>query len=261
MGRPLLLLLVTFGAICHSQTISVIPSAVDGVEIIGPQSTDYGPMVDQILGSIRSQTLNAWLPFGVVIKNSTSQNLVAVAARWDVTNGRRQTGSRVLEQDLWSQPHQQIPPGGSAVVLPILMVQDASHLPPPFRLTPPAGFVPANNQNPSALQSAQSLKVTLDGVVFASGQFAGPNTAHEFEDFVAKTTIPAEVAAKVLEMRAAGVPVSDVVAWLESTATAHPRQPTASAARQLLQSYKARGETSLCQLAQSESQPVLHIYR
>jgi hypothetical protein len=237
--------------------MTVAPSTISGVELIGPQSTEYATEVDQIFGAIRSESLNAWVPYGVVLHNGTSQKIVAVAVRWDTTNAKGQTNrASTIQQEAFSEPAHQMSPGKMGVALPSLtLFMEGS------KLSPQSG-----KGNLPHFQSAQSVKAMLDGVVFASGQFVGPNTTQAYESYLADTTVPPQVASKVLEMKAAGVPIADVVAWLETTA-ANPRggtkaaAVTARSARSLLAEYKRKGESSLCQVAQSQAQPVIHLYR
>jgi hypothetical protein len=120
-------------------------------------------------------------------------------------------------------------------------------------------------------RAAQSVQVTLDGVVFASGQFVGPDTGKEYEQYVANLTVPAAIAAKVLAMKAVGETVVNVVAWLQTAET----QPVnlkddgwwnasvgAHTARQLLRSYQHGGEVLLYEAAQGYPQaPIIRLYR
>ncbi len=234
---------------------------------MGPQSPEYATQVDQIFGAIRSEYLNAWLPFGVVLHNGTSQKIVAVAMRWDATNAKGQANRAGMQLEAFSDPAHQLPPGKIGVTLPsMVLFMEGWKLPAQYQLTPPRGYAPNSDGILPHYQSAQSVKAMLDGVVFASGQFVGPNTTQAYEGYLADTTVPPQVASKVLEMKAAGVPIADVVAWLETTA-ANPHGGTKTAtvtartARSLLAQYKRKGESSLCQVAQSQAQPVIHLYR
>src|SRR5579872_2586398 len=210
MGRPVWLIL-TFSVVCPAlwpQTVSVAPSNVSGVEILEAQAPQASPYVDQILGPIRSELLNAWLPYGVVLRNCSAQPLMAVAVRWEVTGPDGRIDKVVMENTAWDQSAYRLPPGKNVVVLPVLVLSDGSRL--------PASSVPGSGKLPG-FQSAQSIKVNLDGVVFPSGQFVGPDIGHEFERGVAYTTVPPQVAAKVLEMKTTGVPIADIAAWLQTT--------------------------------------------
>jgi hypothetical protein len=115
-------------------------------------------------------------------------------------------------------------------------------------------------------QNAQKVQVTLDGVVFASGQFVGPNSANEFEELVAETTVPAHVASTVLAMKASGEAIGTVVAWLEENGKLQSgdrnAQVTARTARGLLAAYKGGGEALLYEVAQGYAQgPGIKLYK
>lgn len=103
-------------------------------------------------------------------------------------------------------------------------------------------------------------------MVFASGQFVGPNSGKAFEEFVAETTVPAHVASAVLAMKEVGESTGTVVAWLESNSK--PRsgdrnaQITARVAKALLADYKRGGEALLYEKAQGyEKPPGIRLYR
>jgi len=86
MGRRVILT-AGLAACVHigmSQTVTVDPSTVPGVELSGPLSAEYSTYVDQILAPPRSPALNGWLPFGIVLKNGTSQNVIGFAVHWNV---------------------------------------------------------------------------------------------------------------------------------------------------------------------------------
>jgi hypothetical protein len=237
-----------------THSMAVTPSTISGVGIEGPSSPDYESDVEKILGTARPDALNELLRYGVVVKNGTTQTIVGVALRWDLVTDKGAKATWVKPFEAFDQRARQIGAGKSVVALPTTVLADASHL-PQFQ----AG-------NPPMFKTAESVRVSLDGVVFYSGQFVGPNTAHVYEGYQANTTIPPQVATKVLAMKSSGVPVGDVVAWLEAAANpGHvkdaPVAVTARAARQLLRVYKQRGESSLFKAAQSESEPVINLYR
>ena len=268
MVRPFWLIL-TLPILCPAawpQTVSVVPSSITGVEILGPESPQYGPYLDQIIGPARSPLLSAWLPYGVVLRNCTAQPLMAVAVHWEVTGADGPAGKFTIEATAWDRPDHRLAAGKNAVAIPVLLFQEGSRLPPQYQLNPPAGAPLGSTGSLPRFQSAQTIKVNLDGVVFPSGQFVGPDLSHEFERDVAFTTVPPQVAAKVLEMRTAGVSIADITAWLSTASTkvrtgGHSADATAQTAKELLQRYKSKGETALFELAQNESQPLIHIHR
>ncbi len=253
-----------------AQSLSVTPSAIPDVEILTPPSAEYDAAVNRFFGPERSPNLNNWLPYGIVLTNRTSQTIVAVAARW-VSSGDRGAGHFVLEHSAFNNAGSQLRPGKTAVAFPNLtLVLDGSQLPPSFQLTPQPGSIAGDNTL-SDLKSAAGIQFTLDGVVFASGQFVGPNGAREYEEYVAETTVPAQISGKVLAMQAASESVQSIVAWLQATRDQpvnrkvdgwQNSQMASRIARRLLMSYRSGGETKLSETAQLLVQvPPFHLYR
>lgn len=261
-------------AVCTSaglaQTVAVAPSTVPGVEITAAGAPNYALSVDQVLAPPRSAALNAWLPYGVALRNGTQQNIVGVALRWNavMANGATESGTSM---SLTQTPSHQIAPGQVAVALPnfgeVLVEGDASRLPARLRMNPPPEYAGAPDPNLAHYQTARSIEVTLDGVVFASGQFMGPDTANEYEKWLADTTIPGQVGARVMAMKTAGESTAGIVAWLEQTAKGEGSSDEASdmsgrVAHRLLQTYRQEGEAAMYQHAQAGSPlATLHLYR
>jgi hypothetical protein len=272
MRRHVILSIVT-AACAHiglSQTVTVQPSTIPGVEIVGPLSPGYAADIDQVLAPPRSPALNAWLPFGVVLRNTTQQNIVGVALRWSATLTNESTSSGTA-MSLTEAPRHQIAPGEIAVALPglgeVLVPGDASALPARLRLNaPPDESTASDAADLASYRTARNIEIVLDGVVFASGQFMGPDTGNEYEKWLADTTAPEQVAARVLAMKASGEPIGNIVAWLEQTAKSeNSADPTAdvsgTTAHRFLQTYQKQGEAALYQRAQSGPGLAIHLYR
>lgn len=248
-----------------AQNLTATQSGVPNVDILAAPSADYTAAVNGFFGVERSPDLNKWLPYGIVLINRTTQPIVAVAARWE-SSGERPTGRWVLEYQAFNTPGHQLAPGKTAVAFPNLtLLLDGSRLPPQFQ---PGSQARATDL--STLQTAASVQFTLDGVVFASGQFVGPNGAQEYEEYVAETTVPAQISGKVLAMQAASEPVQAILAWLQSTVN-QPIDRKADGwrnsvvarrtARQLLTSYQSGGAMRLSETAQALQASPIQLYR
>ena len=237
----------------RAQPVTVAPCGVSNVTVAGAPSADYFERADEVLGGTRSPVLNAWLPYGVALTNRAPQNIVAIAVRWLVTNSKGQAVVFSAESATFDNPRQQVPPGKSVIAVPVAVLHAA-----PRTLAGPGRL--------AEFQNAQKVEVSLDGVVFASGQFAGPNSGKVYEQFVAETTVPAHVASTVLAMKEVGESIGTVVAWLESSSKPHSAdrnaQITARVARALVADYKRGGEALLYEKAQGyEKSPGIRLYR
>ena len=235
--------------------VSVVSSRVPGVDLLGPPDAEYEAAIRQFLGPLRMAEVTTWLPFGVVVRNHTAETIVAVAVRWQLTSDSGMMQYSLAQRD-FENPHAQLPPGKDGVLLPAGWLANHLLLPPPDNLPD--------------FRGARTVEVSLDGVVFASGQFAGPDTGKEFESYIADATIPGQVAARVLAMKISGEPVSNIVAFLESQKRSVDHlldgwwdaEAGARVARQLLSSYRSGGEAGLFKAAAACRQsPPLKLFR
>jgi hypothetical protein len=205
------------------------------------------------------------------VHGRTSQAIVAVAVRWEAVSGNRTTPLTISSYGIAVQPRFQLAPGQTGLFLPQGgLLLDASRLPAEFQLPPPPGGIPHSDQL-QRFRQAGTIELTLDGVIFASGQFVGPNGAHEYERYIDETTVPPRIGAKVRSMKEAGQPIDAILAWLQATiaAPANPSPAGAwtphaarSTASQLLGGYQTGGEDRLFTWAQRfAGLPVLQLYR
>lgn len=266
MGRclPLALALAACASLSPAQSVTVSPSTIPGVELIPPQNPDYWATVEQLFGATRSGTLNSWLPYGTVLKNGSSQTIVALAIRWERTTAEGQTFRRTLMSGPSAGSRGLVSIASSVVAIPKPMVLRSLDQHLEFQLTPPPGYVSHPDRSLTECQTARGIQTNLDGVVFASGQFVGPDTGQEYEYFEHVVAAPPQVASKVLAMQAAGEPVANVLAWLQTTASDRSTEMTrmmGNTAQELLRAYKIRGEQTMYNAAQTESQPVIQLHR
>lgn len=248
-------------------------SSIAGVAFIGPNDLSFNDAVTKVLSSSRTPTTNEWLPFSAVLTNNTGDSIVAVVVRWVkiLPDGRKNT--LVVNQTFFSSRTRPVQSGQPAVVLPVggVLIQPS-----------PSGSQDATNRPDQitklqAFQAATRVEVTLDGVLFASGQFVGPNETHGFEELLARLSAR-NMYSEALARKANGQSAAEVVSWLAAIAgqghhldidpqTGVPTDSNVSgmadAARVLIQAYKQQGAALMYQFAQaysSESIP-LNIFR
>jgi hypothetical protein len=229
-GRGLLL--------CFAAQAVVFAQSIAGVTVAVSPSAEYFEHVDEVLGVKRPPDVDAWVPYGVAITNKSAQKIVGLAVRWSNPLVTVLGGA-------WNDPRYQIAPGQTAIVTPV-------------------GWLPVRRQLPGtrlgAFQGVSQVDIGLDGVVFASGQFVGPNMSKAYEEFVAETTVPAHVAKTILAMRESGEAIGTVVAWLETNGRGH--DIAARTSRSLANSYRRGGEAALYELAESIAKgPGIKVYR
>ncbi len=237
------MLLFVVGA--AAQQLTVLPSTIQGVELVGPESPEFGALVTQVVGPDRPIGLAASLPYGVVIRNRTSQAIVAIDTVWTAADRILLNAADAMfnKQILYVQP------GQMALAIPPGIFQNPRQL-QVFANGTTEGHRLNNFQNPGNVTAA------VDGVVFESGQFAGANRHGAFEEWEAQIQAPRDLAASVLRKHESQS-VGEIVSWIEelagvrrSPADPHTRE-TVFSARVLLAIYRSKGEAELYSRAKS----------
>lgn len=262
--RTWVLSILPFGAFLHAasaQTFSVNVSTIPGVTVAGSGAAQYSQNVDAVLGATRNQGTNDWLPYGFVASNNTAQAIVAFAARWQIVDSSGAEGARILTRSLMESAGLAIAPGESVVILPAwLLAGHHAGIPNLVNSAMAAGEAGELKR----FQGARAIHVTLDGVVFASGQFAGPNVDNELPYFQAEGAAGYNLASAILAKKDAGVSSSQIVDWLQQTAATQASGTlqsrdwntavTAREAQLYLRLYRAGGESKVFAFAQQRFQ-------
>jgi hypothetical protein len=250
-------------AACWMQTtlaaasLVIVNSPVPGVVLAAADTSAAGSSVTldrTILGEARPLNYEAWRPFAVVLTNQSAEHIAAIALRWTATDKAGSVTQHVLSRSLFDRS-QQILPGHSVLVGPSWLLSAP--------VTGNSEALPLADSSLQRLQSADTVTVALDGIVFSSGQFVGPDTEHELEAFQA-TGDARNVDATVMEMQAAGKTVAAIVEWLQSISTQAVPAGAARirAARMLLRVYSNNGEEALIKAAQRQlDQPFIAVRR
>jgi hypothetical protein len=203
-------LLVGLGALA-GQTVSVNPTTIPGVDFVGSDRPKFNDTLTRVLGLSRSKSENDWLPFSAMLTNNTP--LMAVVARWEKVLLDGSTETYTFDRSFFDSPAHRIGLGKTVAVLPYWI----------FEKPLPAGHVdltdrPDHAEKVQSFQKASRVRVTLDGIVLASGQFLGPDQSHQFEHLVA-IQAARKIHSEVLARRADGQSGADIVAWLRTIAS------------------------------------------
>ena len=182
--------LLLLAPVAAAQQLTVAPSTIQGVELAGPASGEFEALVTQIVGTDRPVGLAASLPYGIVIRNTTSQAIAAIDTVWTAAD-------RVLlnaSDAMFNKPVLYVKPGQMVLAIPPGILQNPRQL-QIFSDGTTEGHRLENFQNPG------NVTVAVDAVVFESGQFAGANRYGGFEEWEAQLQAPRDLAASVLQKR------------------------------------------------------------
>lgn len=256
----------------YGQSLTVPSSAIAGVNLIGPGDSSFIHTVTQVLGPSRTPSISDWLPFSVVVSNSSSQPMVGIVVRWalfdSADNNNHNNPSDVYTFSRASpSPTAQLPPGKTVVVLPGWVLQM------PVLSSPDPTSEPDHFDRVQSFRSATRIEITLDGVVFASGQFVGPDLSHEFES-MSERQAALGIFSTVLSQSSAGQLTDNIVTSLRAVAAESITMRTQATsqddairiltvrfARQLIQEYDEQGEAQMFALAKARAQNRINIFR
>ena len=250
-------------AASFAQTFTIEPNTIPGIELIGPQSPDYSAAVAAVVGSDQPRDFLAWIPYGVVIRNTTAQAIVAFTLKWSCQSSPTEPlrNCSTYMQNSFTNPHNQLQPAHSLVALPnARSVFGADDL---------RAFTSGGGMgNLPGYQQAQAIDVALDAIVFASGQFVGPNATNAYDEYELEITTPRTIATTILDMRSTQS-ISAIVAWLQTVAQKRSSglsdgsvSLSRSTARRLLNLYNNHGEAALYSDAEKTlDRPAVRLHR
>jgi hypothetical protein len=255
MARVLLVaVLFTIGA--TAQQLTVVPSTIQGVALVGPESPNFEALVTQIVGTDRPIGFAAALPYALVIRNSTSEAIAAIDTVWTTTD-------RILlnaTDAMFNKAILYVKPGQAVVASPPGILQNQRQM-QIFANGTTESHRLENFRNPG------NVTVAIDAVVFESGQFVGADRYGAFEQWEAQIQAPRDLASTVLQKQGSQS-IREIVSWLEGLAAirrlpadAHSVE-TIFAARVLLAVYRGEGEAALYSRAKSMvDAPVFPLHR
>ena len=253
-----LILISAFNA--NSQQISVQPPSIPGLDLIGPQSSQFNVLVTEIVGSDRPNGLIASLPYGVVIRNGTQEALAAIDIVW-TANGQPKPVLLNAAEQWFTMPQHFVQSSQAVLAVPAGILESPRNL----RIFS-GGSKDLWGRRLENFERAEIVAVAVDAVVYASGQFVGTDKYGAYERWHAEINAPRTLAAAILQ-RKETQPTGDIILWIETLAAnwtardADVRQ-TALTARLLLAAYRNKGESELYSHAQSIlQQPTFPLHR
>lgn len=256
---------------CYSQPVTVQASSIPGIDIVGPQSPEFAAAVPEIVGSEMSGLppgIAPWLPYAVVVRNNSSEPLAGMCVVYTAVPAAfldRSPGPCALwfwfafgirPPGAWAF---RLQPGKAVLVFPHWILKEPSDLKPdrspdhkPDRSVADARGL----QSLPNYQRAKSLTISVDNVVFASGQFAGPDAATQYPRFQSLVAAPRMVATTLLEKKASAT-IADTLGWLQTLAPqasimdapAYYGHQAGAEAVELLKVYDGKGEAALYSMA------------
>ena len=155
----------------------VEPSGINGVELIGPDATEFSEALESILGRPADDVLKSALPYSVIARNKDARAIALLGIRFDMVGRQAKPYSVVHYADMLRHPEKaNLKPGAMRFVCAeplytdlVLRREREVHL--------------RGRMNLDNLRTMLRVRASLDCVGFSDGQFAGPDSLGAFDRF------------------------------------------------------------------------------
>lgn len=217
------LFVLACGALRAQPPVIVAPfdnSIPRGVTIVPSSDISFDSLAsDSIPTASRSEFLGI-LPYSMVVRNNTTQSILAVTVYVDVVSAMGRRTSNV-------QTRGSVPPlkVGCCAILPVagslLFTADQVYTEAVSRLHDHApmqdNFADVTRELPVFYASAKSITFVMDSVLFADGKFVGPDAKHKFDEYSTQLSVQSFLDKAVLTYR--GRSANDLKNYLETLST------------------------------------------
>jgi hypothetical protein len=230
----LILMLSLIASICDGQNLTTTEGPAGtmhkndlnkyGVGLIIPTDAEFGIAADRVLMPHGGDIAPIMKPISVVIENRSGKHIIGYAILWKFV---QQSGATVAKQAIFIEPASladgsrlkrfinhpasaSIPQGSERLVSILGSIGAATNL---------AGFHNSQLQQQAAsfaalMEQSKEINVTLDGILFDDGSFAGPNHTHFFESIVKTFDAVQDFNRHVLQLASEHRSDSEIVQWV-----------------------------------------------
>ncbi len=178
------------------------PSRVAGVELIGPDTVEFGRAIELLVGGAPDGVLKPALPYSVIVRNNGERPLVLLGVRFDMVSRGNKPYSVVHYADTMRYPERtSLAPGAMRFVCAESRYTD-------MVLRREARVDRRGSMNLENLAAAVRVAASLDCVAFGDGQFAGPDSHGAFDRFAREREAESSL---IEEVRNAGSAIEELL--------------------------------------------------
>ena len=218
------LFVLACGALRAQPAVIVAPfdnSIPRGVTIVPSSDISFDSLAsDSTIPTASRSVFLGILPYSIVVRNNTTQSILAATVYVDVVSAMGRRISNV-------QTRGSVPPlkVGCCAILPVagslLFTADQAYTEAVSRLHDHAplrdNFADVTRELPVFYDSAKSITFVLDSVLFADGKFVGPDAKHKFDEYSTQLSVQSFLDKAVLTYR--GRSADDLKNYLETLST------------------------------------------
>lgn len=156
---------------------TVEPNGIQGVELIGPGTAEFGQALESILDRTPDEVLKPALPYSVIARNNDARAIALLGIRFDMVGRGAKPYSVIHYADTLRHPEKaDLKPGAMRFVCAEPLYTD-------LVLRRACEVDQRGRMNLEKLRTMLRIRASLDCVGFDDGQFAGPDSLGAFDRF------------------------------------------------------------------------------
>lgn len=223
--------------------MKLLPSAIPGVAVYGPDSEPFEPLLARLLGRAPRDLLKAALPYSVIVENRSDRNIALLGVRFDMLGPKAKHYSVVHYSDTLRNPSKgDLGPGALRFVCAE---------PEYTALVLTGGAAPGTRgrMNLDNLRRMLQVAACIDCIAFDDGRFAGGDSQQAFARFARDRETEAALVAEA--QARAGEPLLTLENWLSAAVQDETNRARRSLARKLLEALDAGGPAEVANRARA----------
>ncbi len=178
--------------------MKVKPSEVQGIDLIGPDTADFGTAIESLLGRKPDEVLKPALRYSVIARNNDSRAVALLGVRFDMAGRNAKAYSVVHYADTLRYPERaDFTPGGIRFVCAEPLYTD-------LVLRRGTEVDRRGRMNLENLRQMLRMRASIDCAAFTDGQFSGPDSLGAFDRLACEREAERTLAEEILRLRAAG---------------------------------------------------------
>jgi hypothetical protein len=173
--------------------VKVEPSGIAGVELTGPDATEFVPSVEMLYGRPVDAVLRPALPYSIIARNQTGRTIAFLGIRFDMTAANAKRYAVIHYADTLRHPEKaDLTPGATRFVCAEPLYTD-------LVLRRASDVDQRSRMNLDNLRKAVRIRASVDCLAFVDGLFAGADTNGAFERLEQERRTEGEFVREVLE--------------------------------------------------------------
>jgi len=179
MKKGLLCLLACMCPLLGQPVVTVEPVApsLSGITLIKPVDSNFQSLVATFVPASEMPAFAPFLPYSVIVRNSTPRNILGMSVVFRVVNQQGQPFTMAISPANFPTMRRPVLAPGKTFFVPVES---------PGRTDSSVGLTASASLGIEQYNSSRSIDISVDSVLFDDGTLAGPDTLNMFDHYSAR---------------------------------------------------------------------------